>query len=194
MFGKLILCNNLHMAYNDWKKLAEEFAKEKHGSQVRKYTGEPYWTHLKEVADLVYTYTEDENQDDTHGIVVAWLHDTIEDTSATYEEIESIFGKDIADDVLALSDLQTPADGNRKVRKERYKNQIAKANKIVQTVKLADLISNTHSIVEHDSDFARIYLKEKQDLLQVLTKGNYILRLVASETLKRGIAQLQNGR
>lgn len=182
------------MVYQNWKKLAEEFAKEKHGTQIRKYTGEPYWTHLKEVADLVYTYTEDENQDDTHAIVVAWLHDTLEDTSATYQEIEQIFGKPVADDVLALSDLQTHADGNRKFRKERYKNQIARSNKIVQTVKLADLISNTHSIVEHDSDFARIYLKEKQELLQVLNKGNYILRLVATETLKRGIDQLTNGR
>lgn len=179
------------MTYKNWIEIAERFAKERHGSQIRKYTGEPYWNHLREVADLVYTYTEDENGDDTHLIVVAWLHDVIEDTSTTFEEVKERFGITVAQDVLALSDLQTHADGNRKVRKERYKNQIAHSNRDVQTVKLADLISNTSSIVEHDRDFAKIYLQEKQELLEVLTKGNSILRYMALEMVKRGLNKLK---
>ena len=57
----------------------------------------------------------------------------------------------------------------------------ASASADAQTVKLADLISNSKSIVKHDPNFARVYIKEKEALLQVLDKGNSRLHAIASK-------------
>ena len=74
--------------------------------------------------------------------------------------------------VLSLSYLGT---GNRATRKRLSCEGLAAASGEVQTIKLADLISNTASIVEHDPDFARVYLKEKAALLRAMAKGNAAL-------------------
>lgn len=65
-----------------------------------------------------------------------------------------------------------PEDGNRKTRKEIDKNHLAKASELGQTIKLADLISNTSTITKYDPKFAKTYMQEKKELLEVLTKGN----------------------
>ncbi|HET8688145.1 MAG TPA: hypothetical protein VFM18_16035, partial [Methanosarcina sp.] len=52
-----------------------------------------------------------------------------------------------------------------------------------KTIKLADLIDNTSSIVEHDKDFAKIYLAEKKLLLEVLHDGDMKLWLLAQDIL-----------
>jgi hypothetical protein len=53
----------------------------------------------------------------------------------------------------------------------------------VQTIKVADLIHNTESIVNEDPSFARVYMREKRDLLLVLTNARPILRLRAHDQL-----------
>lgn len=57
----------------------------------------------------------------------------------------------------------------------------ASASADAQTVKLADLISNTKSIVKHDPNFAKVYIREKEALLKVLTRGNSRLHAAASK-------------
>jgi (p)ppGpp synthase/HD superfamily hydrolase len=143
------------------------FARLAHGSQVRKYTGEPYLNHCRDVAETVLAY-------DPHVAVIeaALLHDTIEDTSVTAHEIEWFFGKQVAELVLQVSDVSTPAHGNRAARKAIDRDHLARASPAAKTIKLADLISNTKSICRHDPGFARIYLAEKRLLLPVLTGGN----------------------
>jgi guanosine-3',5'-bis(diphosphate) 3'-pyrophosphohydrolase len=64
---------------------AVEFAKLKHEGQTRS-SGEPYYTHPLEVAGILA-----DMKMDTVTIITAILHDTLEDTSATYEEIEKKF-------------------------------------------------------------------------------------------------------
>lgn len=160
------------------------FAFEKHGEQKRKYTGEPYMKHLEEVVNLVNM------AEHTYCVQLAWLHDVLEDTNATYQELFVEFGREIADDVRVLSDLLKPEDGNRAYRKAKYKEQLADAHKGVQTVKLADLISNTSSIVLHDPAFAKVYLREKKELLDVLTRGNKTLHWIASNMVEIGLRAL----
>lgn len=157
-----------------WINKAREFAIVKHGYQKRKYTEELYWIHLEEVADMVPTLLKP----------IAWLHDVLEDTDTTIEELESEFGKQISDSVYWLSDLLKPEDGNREFRKAYYAANLKQASEEVQTVKLADLISNTSSIVLHDPGFARVYLKEKRELLNVLTRGDRGLWFVADAMVK----------
>jgi hypothetical protein len=71
-----------------------------------------------------------------------------------------------------LSDFSCPEDGNRAKRKAIDRLWIGSASSNSKTIKLADLISNSKSILEHDKDFAKVYIKEKELLLEVLTEGD----------------------
>ncbi len=155
---------------------ARRFAKRAHeeAGQVRKYTGEPYIVHPAAVAKLVAGVT-----DDAAMISAAWLHDVVEDTPVTPAEIESEFGADIAALVSDLTDVATPADGNRAARKRIDLEHTRAASARAKTVKLADLIDNSRSIAEHDPGFARVYLQEKRNLLEVLRDGDATLYAIA---------------
>lgn len=93
---------------------AMQYALQVHADQKRKYTGNPYFTHLAEVAGITASVI-----DLPEAIAGAWLHDTIEDCDATYLELYVRFGPKVADIVLALSGLET--EGNRAVRKAAAK-------------------------------------------------------------------------
>ena len=82
------------------------------------------------------------------------------------------FGTDIATLVGWLTDVSKPEDGNRAVRKAIDREHTAAAPAEAQTIKLADLISNTKSIMAHDPTFAKVYLEEKRLLLAVMTRGD----------------------
>lgn len=150
---------------------AMQFATEKHATQVRKYTGVPYVTHLAEVAGIVATIGQQQEI-----IAVAWLHDVMEDQGVTHIELERHFGPVVADSVAWLSDMEP---GNRAERKAASRARLATAPPGVQTIKCADLISNTSSIVMHDPKFAVTYLAEKRALLEVLTLAHPGLRAIA---------------
>jgi hypothetical protein len=79
--------------------------------------------------------------------------------------------------------VSRPKDGNRAVRKAIDREHTARAPAGAQTVKLADLIANTRSIVKHDVAFARTYLAEKRLLLEVLTRGDAVLMAEARATV-----------
>lgn len=156
---------------------AAAFAGYAHGSiqQLRKYTGEPYIVHPEEVAGIVADVTDDQAV-----IAAAWLHDVLEDTPVTYNQVWSEFGPRVAQLVVEVTDVSKPEDGNRAARKALDCMHLAKASAAGQTIKLADLISNTRSIVEHDPDFAVVYLREKKALLRVLNRGDSMLHTIAS--------------
>lgn len=149
---------------------ARDFATRYHASQRRKYTGEPYITHPAAVADLVRSVQHTEAM-----ICAAWLHDTVEDTPATLDEIERVFGFEVAALVERLTDISKPSDGTRAVRKAIDREHTARASPQAKTIKLADLIDNTRSIVERDPSFAKVYLSEKALLLEVLRDGDATL-------------------
>jgi guanosine-3',5'-bis(diphosphate) 3'-pyrophosphohydrolase len=152
---------------------ARVFATAAHGAvaQLRKYTGEPYIVHPAEVVSIVASVDHTPEM-----LAAAWLHDTVEDTGVTIETIRAEFSAEVADLVGWLTDVSRPDHGNRAARKAVDRAHSAAAPAAAQTVKLADLISNTKSIMEHDPDFARVYLKEKAMLLEVMTKGDPVLR------------------
>lgn len=147
------------------------FAREVHKDQRRKYTGNPYADHLAEVAGIVATAelpTPDQALIEQM-VAVAWLHDTVEDCGITLDEIERRFGFMVAVGVSGLTDNET---GNRAERKAKSRDRLSHCAGWIQTIKVADLISNTSSIVEHDPKFAAVYLEEKRLLLDVLTKAD----------------------
>lgn len=162
----------------DLENRAKAFATERHGriDQRRKYTNEPYITHPEAVANLVRSVPHTEEM-----LAAAWLHDTVEDAGATLDEIEREFGIVVACFVEQLTDVSKPTDGNRAARKAIDRAHSAKASPEAQTIKLADLIDNSASILQRDPEFARVYIEEKRLLLQVLTLGDRALWDQANE-------------
>jgi (p)ppGpp synthase/HD superfamily hydrolase len=151
---------------------ADKFAEFYHGEidQRRKYTNEPYIVHPRAVAKLVSAVGGTRHQ-----IAAALLHDTVEDTRATIEDIRSEFGSVVASYVDQLTDPAKPEDGNRAARLEINLNHIKKMSAAAQTIKLADIINNTESIAKHDPKFAEIYFAEKRRVLSWLIDGNKTL-------------------
>lgn len=162
------------------------FARKAHSMQVRKYTNEPYIVHPEEVAHLVFYYTRD-----WEAATAAILHDVLEDTDRTYDDIEEKFGKSIADLVMMVTDVSTPEDGNRAARKAIDREHIAKGSAQAHNIKLADIMSNVASIVEHDPDFAFVYVNEKLLQIEVLTKGDAALYKAAAKVLDDAQFQLR---
>ena len=120
---------------------AARFASVKHVSQKRKgAAGEPYFNHLIEVAELVSIAIA---EPDPNVIAAALLHDTIEDTRTTREELLETFGADIADLVAEVTDDKSLPKAERKRLQIEHAPAISAR---AQTIKIADKISNLRSI------------------------------------------------
>ena len=154
--------------------------------QKRKYTNEPYYLHPLHVATIVSSFKGTDEM-----VIAALLHDTVEDTAVTLDIIEQEFGKPVAILVDELTDkFVDPAIGNRAHRKALERDRLATISKEAQTIKLADLLHNTSSIVRHDPGFARVYLAEKRAILGVMTQGNKALGQAVLNQLVRCEARL----
>lgn len=121
--------------------IALDFAAAKHTDHRRKgVRGEPYVNHLIEVARLV---TEATGGDDPAAVVAAVLHDTLEDTDATREELEEHFGAEIASIVAEVTDDKRLT---KEERKQRQVDSAPDASYRAKLVKLADKTSNLRSM------------------------------------------------
>jgi hypothetical protein len=161
---------------------ARAYATQAHAriDQRRKYSGQPYDVHLRSVAALVASVS-----DDPQMLAAAWLHDTVEDTPATREDIEREFGPAVAELVIELTDVSSPKDGNRAARKAIDRLHLAQASPRAKTVKLADLIDNCRDICRHDERFARTFVAEAAALIEVLGEGDARLLGQARKTVSR---------
>jgi len=166
---------------------ARDFAIRTHRriDQRRKYSNQAYEVHLKAVADLVASVSGDEEM-----LAAAWLHDSVEDTPATLEDIEREFGDGVARLVADLTDVSRPGDGNRAVRKAIDRAHSAQASPRAKTVKLADLTDNCRDICKHDPRFARVFVVEMAALLEVLGEGDARLYQLARTTLEHCAGEL----
>lgn len=153
--------------------------------QKRKYTDEHYWHHPIEVSQIVASVPHTEEM-----LIAALGHDQLEDTNMTAETVERFFGPIVLELILGLTDISKPEDGNRTVRKEIDLNHTAMQSPECKTIKLADLISNSKSILEHDKDFAKVYIKEKELLLEVLTEGDPTLYAQAKDIVEKSKLEL----
>ncbi len=119
------------------------FSMKAHGLQKRA-SGDPYFSHPLEVAGILTEYRLD-----SASIVTALLHDTVEDTLATREQIESLFGKEIGrlvDGVTNLSRIELQSDQAQQAENFR-KLVLAMSEDIrVLLVKLADRLHNMRTL------------------------------------------------
>lgn len=166
---------------------ARRYATQAHleSGQRRKYTDEPYIVHPAAVVELVRSIT-----DNPVMLAAAWLHDTVEDTATTLNDIENHFGDEVAKLVEMLTDTAPQSAKNRAARKVAHFRHTAHASPEAQTIKLADIIDNTRSIVRFDPHFARVYLIEKKVQIELLRQGNAELWRQAAANIENGITQL----
>ncbi|MDQ1090680.1 (p)ppGpp synthase/HD superfamily hydrolase [Xanthomonas sacchari] len=157
------------------------FAKHAHAGQKRRYTGEDYIVHPIAVAGLVNRVRHSSEM-----LAAALLHDTVEDTPVTAAAIRSEFGAEVAELVGWVTDVSTLADGDRAERKRLDREHVARAPASAKTIKLADLIDNSSTIVAQDPMYARMYLAEKALLLDVLREGDAVLWAQAHQLLQAG--------
>jgi (p)ppGpp synthase/HD superfamily hydrolase len=152
-------------------KLSIETAERYHEGQKRKYTGLPYTTHTQRVAEI-YTKLF---PDDIVGQCVAHLHDTVEDTKATYASLRMEFASfrevnELISGIAALTDVYTSEAYpcvNRAERKILERDRLSKIATRWKNIKLCDMIDNCEDIVVNDKDFARTYLQEKHNILMI---------------------------
>ena len=120
------------------------FAVEKHSGMTRKRESTPYILHPLEVAAIVGTMSSDEEL-----LAAAVLHDTVEDTDATLEEVEAHFGSRVA--ALVASETEDkrpelPPEQSWKIRKEESLRELAAAeDPAVRVLWLGDKLSNMRS-------------------------------------------------
>jgi guanosine-3',5'-bis(diphosphate) 3'-pyrophosphohydrolase len=121
---------------------AVQFAAHKHTDQRRKDArAKPYINHPIALAEVLHT---DGSVRDATVIAAALLHDTIEDTETSYDELRGLFGAGVADTVVELTDTKFLG------RETRKRLQVAKAGKsslAAKQVKIADKICNLRDIL-----------------------------------------------
>jgi (p)ppGpp synthase/HD superfamily hydrolase len=155
---------------------AARFAGEKHAGQKRKgLAKEPYINHLIEVAELIAASSETL---DTNLVMAGLLHDTIEDTDATAQELQERFGSDVTGLVLeATDDKSLPKETRKALQIENAPHKSPRA----QTLKLADKISNLRSILasppaEWSPERRRQYGEWARQVVSRFTLPNSFLR------------------
>lgn len=141
---------------------ALNIASKAHETQKRKYDGAPYIGHLLEVNSLLSAAKVDEDT-----IIAGLLHDVIEDTTLSAQQIELFFGRKVKEMVISLSDDKSLCI---ETRHEITLQHLPSLDGCTIDIKLADLISNICTIpVSWDETKRTDYLSRCRDILDVIT-------------------------
>ena len=126
---------------------AASFAAKKHIGQNRKGLDEaPYINHPLEVANLLVNVGKVEDYDT---LIAAVLHDTVEDTDATREEIAERFGEKVASIVMEVTDDKSLPKQERKQKQVEHAPHLSTAAK---QLKMCDKISNITDVMNNPPD------------------------------------------
>lgn len=163
---------------------AIEFANRKHDGQLRKGDGQPYIYHPLEVLGIASMISDDDDV-----LCAALLHDTIEDTNTTKEEIEKEFNKHIAD--LVAKESENKRNNVNKaatweLRKQEAINAIKDSDDIAtKIVCLADKVSNLRS-------FNRLILEKGDEGWNNFNMKDPMKHYWYYEELKKALVELKD--
>ena len=178
-----------------------EFVTQWHLPQKRTFTGEPYVTHLIDVYKTVREHTKDKT---IHA--AALCHDLYEDTDCSEAHfvsylLENGFDKHevkrINSLVFNLTDVYIKEHYphlNRRQRKNLEAKRLANIQPDAQTIKYADMIDNSKSIVKDAPGFAGKYLDEMKQILEGMDKGNPTLYKRAKKQCAAKLELLTNNK
>lgn len=166
---------------------AAQFAAMAHAGQKRKYNDFPYITHPARVAGrtaILPGATEEM-------VMAAYLHDVIEDTKYTFEDLKEKFGDIVAEYVLELTGVSKDryAGHNRAFRKEREIEYLRIVSPEAKKIKMLDRIDNLNEILGADKGFIRLYAAESKALVDAIGSADIELA-IELETVRRRVLAL----
>lgn len=142
----------------NWNELFEQsraVALAAHGNQL--YGHKPYEHHLQAVVAVLNRFGISlDNEELASVLIAAWLHDSIEDTNLTQENIRQEFGSEVADLVWRVTD---EPGNNRKERKAATYQKISESENAI-ILKLADRIANVESSLQNNHNLFLMYKRE----------------------------------
>ena len=148
-------------ADNDKKvSRAKDFAIDKHAGQVRKFDLKPYHIHPEKVADIVKSHGGSEEE-----ITAAWLHDTVEDTDVTLEQLTELFGSVVSG---LVGELTSPALKDKSKKGEMLVGKMNAMSSPALTIKLADRLHNVSDFPSAPKNFIRGYKRETEFIINNL--------------------------
>lgn len=142
-------------------------------SQVRKFTGEPYFNHPRRAAEWAKSYGAD-----MEVICGCYLHDTVEDTAVTIELIREEFGEKIARIVDGVTNPANRENSPGLNRAQRFAINLAhlKEQEIEsKEVRIFDIHDNLRDGEIVDAKFANLLVAEKPIILDVCREANYVM-------------------
>jgi (p)ppGpp synthase/HD superfamily hydrolase len=157
------------------------FALRAHEGQKRKYTGEAFIEHPIMVADAVSRVTNDPEI-----LAAAYLHDVVEKTSCTIEQVQEEFGPRVASLVTELTNVYTEQNYPEMPETERKQAERARLRTIsadAKIVKLADVTANIIDITEQNAAEAPDLISAKEGIMRAVEDGHPQLRAAAHEAL-----------
>lgn len=152
---------------------AMQVASAAHAGHTR-LNGEPYINHCLRTAELVHLYAVDKS---STAICTALLHDVLEDTDVTVDDLSDLFGNIVAANVLTLTNVYTHENWPTFSREWRKDNEFARLGQCsysIRQIKMADRISNLEDLAAYPSAWtdqrywAEMYLGESNELLNHL--------------------------
>lgn len=120
---------------------------ERHSGQTRKGKNDPFTNHLEDAFEIASTLTDDEVV-----LASAYLHDIVEDTETTIEEIDELFGPEVAHYVGLESEdkrSELPSEDTWKIRKEESLQHLKNnRDRKLYIIALSDKLANTNEMVK----------------------------------------------
>jgi guanosine-3',5'-bis(diphosphate) 3'-pyrophosphohydrolase len=151
------------------------FATEKHKNQKRKFDGESYVKHCIRVAECVREELLKQGERDDFLVISALLHDTLEDTNTTIDEITLEFGKRVATIVVSLTNNKEELD--RIGKTEYLANKINTLDSDELLIKLADRMDNISDVSMERYDWSHKYASQtKYVFLEKLDRSHILAR------------------
>jgi len=155
----------------------------------RKYTLRPYIEHPIAVAMILRKWGCSWLEQ-----AAACLHDVLEDTGVSADTLRLFFPEVLVVMVEGLSDVSTPEDGGREIRKQIDREHTWAQDAKTQNVKLADCYHNSIDIVKYDRNFARVFIHEILKLIEGMKHADPDLKQMVVDHLLAQREKMRNDR
>jgi (p)ppGpp synthase/HD superfamily hydrolase len=158
---------------------ARAYATGAHGAvgQRHKQQELPYASHLRSVSEMVADAGGTPSM-----IAAAWLHDVVENTECTLDDLRMEFGDLVTSYVNWLTDFSKDGDAPAKAKEHA---RLASAPVEVKTIKLADLIDNCSTVLKYKPEIVDSYLADKEQVMQLVADGDRPLYQKAMNIIER---------
>jgi (p)ppGpp synthase/HD superfamily hydrolase len=160
---------------------AAAFARQAHAEQRRKYNDRPYIVHPARVAGRVAAHP----QATETMVAAAFLHDVVEDTPHTLDEVSAEFGPEISRLVDELTNASKRSEAPRCERKRRDRQRLAQVSVEAKIIKLLDRIDNLDELTGAPGGFVRLYCEESRLLMEVIGDADRVLKTELLDTIQR---------